>query len=331
MKLVTTIDQLRKGSAITISHNIANFAPYIEEAEDTFIRPAIGEDAWALFTDMAADGSGSGGEDLTDAFDLCQKATSLYALWCGADELAISLNVNGFQVSNNQNFKPAASYQIANLKESWMRRAHIALEGCLKKISSLQIDNEKTLYDLLIGCEEDFSRHVNINNSRRVYLLLRPYIRNIEQKYIIPAITQGLYDYLLGKYAENTYDNLEADEKDLINKIHPALAHLSMARALKEISIDKLDWGVFEMSNSTFQRISDRGTVNRDRVERMIQVCEADGEAEMTGITNFLNANASESKYADYFTSDLYQSADDLETEAADQVTRNTDSGILIM
>ena len=315
--LITTIAQLRAASSINISNNIDNWLPYISDAEELFILPVLGEDVME-FVNSAATAClatevipGDGDVDPLSDFpgllvDKVRKAVALYALFLGVDEMAVSISAAGIQVLQSDTHKPAPQYQIMNLKETFLSRAHMQVDRVLKFITR----NITSLSGLslpvnpyLISDADQFQIYADIHGSRRVFLTLMPVISSIEQKYIKPTLSAQLFALLKQEYQSGT---LSVDNQVLYDMIIPALVHLTMARALLEISIDMLDWGIFNNASNTFNNISTKALANTDRIAAMHDANQKDGEAELKMVQEFLDINASASKYALYFTSNRW-------------------------
>ena len=327
--LITTIEQFRASSSINVSNTIDGWLPYICEAEETFIIPVIGIEMYnaivlilnggikPLDTSISdPDPGGTPGEDpgsveLQLAFiEKLRRAEALYALYLGIDEMSLSISSAGIQVIVSDTHKPAPQYQIMNLKETYITRAHRQIDVALAFFSDNQVAIE---LDPLIPSPyfirnaAEFQLQADIHNSRRVFLTLLPIIGSIEKKYISPTLSPLFFKDLKQKFQNGQLDD---DELLLLDMITPALAHLTLARALLEISIDILDWGIFNNAANTFNSIATKAQVNNERISRMIDANQRDGEAELKMLQEFLDNNASASKYALYFNSSRYVGAE---------------------
>ena len=317
--LITTIAQLRAASSINISNNIDNWLPYIADAEELFIIPILGEDVMEFINNTVHPkvaeqqdpiDSDPGDETPPDYANILlekvRKAVALYALFLGVDEMAVSISAAGIQVLQSDTHKPAPQYQIMNLKETYLSRAHMQVDSILryivKNIAFLSgLPLPKSLY--LIRDADQFQVYADIHSSRRVFLSLQSIIGSIEQKYIKPTLTPQLFASVKEEYQAGT---LSPDNLVLYEMIIPALVHLTMARALMEINIDMLDWGIFNNATNTFNSLGSKAQANKDRVAVMYDANQRDGEAELKMLQEFLDNTAGASKYALYFTSNRY-------------------------
>jgi len=306
MSLITNISQVRSASTINISNVLVNYQPYIDEAEQRFIKPYIGEAFYDLL-DGIVNGSGS---DNISKYDILlmriRIPISLYALWIGADEIAVSISAQGIQTVQTDSHRPAMQYQIMNLKESWIARANANMDLLLKYLEDHRsdfpdyspIDN-----DLFIHNAREFQKIIDIRESRRVFISLKPIITSIERKYILPTLGKDYFDELKKNLNGSGSSDISDDDSSVLDLIRPSLAHLTMARALQEISIDILDWGVFETASNTFDKVQGKANANKDRIGIMVEACQRDGEAELKGLQEYLDTNASETRYQTYYNS----------------------------
>jgi len=307
MSLVTDISQVRSASSINVSNTLTAWQPYLDEAEMTFIKPAIGADLFALFNEKAQ-------ADLEtpflEAIQLIRIPLALYALYLGIDEFAVSISNQGIQVIENDTHKAAPQYKVQNLKETWMRRAHTLLDVALAHLEANKADFpgfSPQDPDLFIKSAADFNQFVDIRSSRRVFLALKPIVASIEKKYIKPTVSTAYFLNL--KAAVKASTPLSEADGTIMDLIQPALAHLTIARALQDISIDILDWGIFANAASTFTNLSTKQTSNRERISAMIEANQKDGEAELKELQEYLDLHATSDLYPDYFNSDRYVGA----------------------
>jgi len=314
MSLITDISQVRSASSINVSNTLTAWQPYLDEAEMTFIKPAIGSTLFALFNEKAQ-------ADLEtpflEAIQLIRIPLALYALYLGIDEFSVSISNQGIQVIENDTHKAAPQYKVQNLKETWMRRAHTLLDVALAHLEEHKEDFpgfSPQDPDLFIKSAADFNQFVDIRSSRRVFLALKPIVASIEKKYIKPTVSTAYFLNL--KAAVQASSPLAEADRTIMDLIQPALAHLTIARALQDISIDILDWGIFANAASTFTNLSTKQTSNRERISAMIEANQRDGEAELKELQEYLDLHARVELYPDYFNSDRYVGASKAKTRS---------------
>ena len=312
IRLINNLSQVLSAASVNVSNTIENWFPYIEEAQETFIKPVLGiglyeqlQDAMAL--DSVPPDDGTTLENLAKFLEMVRKPLALYALWLGVDEFGVSVSSQGIQVIETPTHKTAPQYRVQNLKENWIRRANTALDLVLKFLDKHREDYPAYICqdaDLFIRNTLEFNSEVDIRESRRVFVALKPVIRSVERKYIRPALSSELFDELKQVLLSNS--EMSKEQKALMDLIRPALAHLTISRALMEISIDVLDWGIFDTAGNTFANVSSKQASNKERISIMAEANQRDGEAELKALQQFLDETASETVYPLYFNSSRY-------------------------
>jgi len=312
IRLINNLSQVLSAASVNVSNTIENWFPYIEEAQETFIKPVLGiglyeqlQDAMAL--DSVPPDDGTTLENLAKFLEMVRKPLALYALWLGVDEFGVSVSSQGIQVIETPTHKTAPQYRVQNLKENWIRRANTALDLVLKFLDKHREDYPAYICqdaDLFIRNTLEFNSEVDIRESRRVFVALKPVIRSVERKYIRPALSSELFDELKQVLLSNS--EMSKEQKALMDLIRPALAHLTISRALMEISIDVLDWGIFDTAGNTFANVSSKQASNKERISIMAEANQRDGEAELKALQQLLDETASETVYPLYFHSSRY-------------------------
>ena len=129
-------------------------------------------------------------------------------------------------------------------------------------------------------------------------------MKSVTERYIVPTLTRKLYDLL---YFNNKPDQtLRPEDISLLDFVLPALVHLTMARALDEINIDMLDWGIFNNSSNTFNSVQNKNLANESRIATMQEAHRRDGDAGIKALQEYLDNNASAILYPEYFSSTRY-------------------------
>jgi hypothetical protein len=311
-RLIDNLSQVLTAASINVSNSIENWFPYIGEAQETFIKPVLGD---TLYQELQETANPIVREQeqkpvdthLFDLLEMIRKPLALYAMWLGVDEFGVSISSQGIQVIETPTHKTAPQYRVQNLKENWIRRANTSLDLVLKFLDEHKEDYpgfDPQDADLFIRGTLEFNSEVDIRESRRVFVSLKPIIRSVEKKYIRPTLSAELFDEL--KDAWKSDDDLTTAQLLLLDLIRPALAHLTMARALLEISIDILDWGIFDTAGNTFANVSSKQASNKDRISTMAEANQRDGESELKALQQFLDETASEDVYPAYFHSTRY-------------------------
>ena len=137
IRLIDNLSQVLTAASINVSNSIENWFPYIDEAQETFIKPVLGNALYdqlqgIMAIDPVPTDDGTAEAKLAELLVMIRKPLALYALWLGADEFGVSISSQGIQVIETPTHKTAPQYRVQNLKENWIRRANTSLDLVLK-------------------------------------------------------------------------------------------------------------------------------------------------------------------------------------------------------
>ena len=103
IRLIDNLSQVLTAASINVSNSIENWFPYIDEAQETFIKPVMGDVLYNQLQSVVNPVSHEPEEGpidgrLVDLLVMIRKPLALYALWLGADEFGVSISSQGIQV-----------------------------------------------------------------------------------------------------------------------------------------------------------------------------------------------------------------------------------------
>ncbi|QHL87411.1 hypothetical protein GU926_08170 [Nibribacter ruber] len=221
----------------------------------------------------------------------------------------------GIHIHSDQSVKTAFQWQTNELRRSLLKKGYSALEKSLQYLIAnveeadfIEWKNSGILSQFrrnFINAAAEFSEHYSIRNSWLTFLGLQPVIRKVERMGIIPQIGEELADEISTQIKAGT---VSEDNKRLLEYyIQPALAHLTVAKALVEQGFELTPDGI----EITYARIDEGNAKEADAdnaklLESKIREAEVDGLHFLHKMRQYLDRNASETKYAAYFTSDRY-------------------------
>ncbi len=178
--------------------------------------------------------------------------------------------------------------------------------------------------ECFIHTAKEFSRYFNINESRRTFLALKAAMRNVEHFYIRTTICTEFFDELK---AEVLAGSISAENQKVLDKIKPAVANLSMAKALNELSFEISELGI------TLSAISDREDRNAkhpapdSRLSLLSRELQQYGNAYLGELIQFLADNIDD--YPTYENSDCYTPTEEEEPDGTGSINQE-DSGLFI-
>jgi hypothetical protein len=315
--LFKTIDEVREYISVNISSDIETLKPYIRLAESEFIKPVIGKVLLKSLQDYYdSEASGSSEIELWD--ELLAKVqlpliNYAYNLYVPIGQVQVS--DAGIHITSNDTKKTAFQWQVEKVEKAWLNTAHNFMEDLLEFLD----ENKDTFTDwsgsaeydaahsLFINSAKEFNEEFFINKSRRLFVHLIPIIKSVEKKFVYPTLGKDYYDELKDLILGEGSGDISDDDQVIIDKIKPAVAHITISRAISELGVEILPDGIFEaavIQNGSME--SQRTAATAENKNELRGQLLDEGQSELREVQMYLDANASETKYATYFGSDKY-------------------------
>ena len=217
----------------------------------------------------------------------------------------LSHSDKGRQIFVSENEKPAFDWMIQRDNENLMRLASDATELLLEflddNILQTYMSDDPVLdwYQagivnrrkfLFIKSAIDFETVFPIGKSRLLFNAMVPLIKRVQEAEIRACFTAEKWHELkvhLADYdlTDNDLDEWSANE-DIIERIKPPLALLSMAKAVKRFSSELLPSGVFTSELNAIEGKKPAGKVDRNEIAASI---EADGRKELQKLQEYMS------------------------------------------
>jgi len=230
--------------------------PFIQQAEDNDIIPAIGLDFYnVLETEYQANGTIA---DATKAytFRLLRTGLAHYAMYLALPQLNIRVGDAGTNETSANDIVPVRQWVFNVSRWETAKTAYKYLDMALEHMESQVIANNtdydtfknSTAYteskELLIPNARKFGRFYNIQNSRRSYTSIRPYIEKAEEIYLRPLLC-SFFDELKDQHLNGT---LSTENADILPVVQRYLAEKTVVLALPDLNFinDGDGWRVME-------------------------------------------------------------------------------------
>lgn len=318
MGLITTIEQFREH--VTVNRNsfsLPAIQPDLLLVEQERIKPLIGA---ALYYQL--DGKVKTNAPLTegerDVLQLLRRAVACLAMVSYLPLSQVQISDLGVTVLTTGDQKQPYQWQINQLRAGLQGKGYNALEQVLNLLDE-QLDATEfeawatsaaatASHKFFLNTAAGFSEHYNIGSSRLTYLALLPTLRKMERFSLEPVLGTEFYLELKEQIMDRDVSADNARVLDLF--VRPALAHLTVAKAVPEIGLglngDAIELNVYRLDDAN-QKEAD---ASLDSLLAMkVAQATADGMIFLERMKRYLNDNASATKYATYFASSVYQSA----------------------
>lgn len=127
----------------------------------------------------------------------------------------------------------------------------------------IKSEQRKLSQDLFIRNAKEFDRLFPINGSGRMYMLLTPFIREAERRYIKPAL--GIDEYTRLK----SDNDLSDQDKSLMEYIKAPIPLLTMSIAIRRMPLSVIPFGVIQRCISQSQTMNGSETPSTDMIREV--------------------------------------------------------------
>jgi hypothetical protein len=282
--------------AVNRNMDWSTIEPFVQQAEDTEILPAIGQ---AFYDQLHAEYDDTG--TIADAivaktFRLLRTALAHYAMYAALPQLNIRIGDAGTNETSASDVVPVRQWVFNQNRWETLKTAARYLDMALEHMEQ-QVAAENDDYDafrdseaytisreLLIPNARTFQRFYNITSSRRAYGKLRPYIRKAEKMYLFPLLG-AWYEEISTQHNSNTLSSENADALEMIQQL---LAERTMLLAIPDLNIlnDGEGWRVIE----NLQSLPDSMNL-KESVQQLQTRAETNAAQYELQLMNFLYAN----------------------------------------
>lgn len=258
--LLSNTNEIKMFVPVSTGLSFEALTPFIDTVEENCLKPLIGE---ALYERLEAsyDGtlqSGSADDEnaLAKALYLSQKVIANLALYEGFTLIGINFSDKGGRRSESDTERTLYKYQEDEAKERLKNTGYDTLDTLIAYLEEyieyfpdfMGTDTYGNLKSSLIKNTSVFHSVYNINNSRLVFLKLKPFIDQAIDLDLIPVIGQELYDETIMEIKKiSPAEKITA----LLPYLQKPVVFLAVERGIKTLGISILDKGIVFLKSAT--------------------------------------------------------------------------------
>lgn len=313
--IFTTTEQIKEAySAPNINNEFDSIASYLEDALP-YVLPYLSQAQWdKLVTDFE---NNETDENHLALLKATRKALIHFAYWLYSDgDGDMQISDKGFTRFESSDEKTPYATQMRRFRKARLRDGWNAIEAMLMLLNSKKdvftdwagSDEYDTIKSFFIWNTVQYRKHRQIKNLG-VLDKLRGAAIHVQDEIIKPNVGDDFYDELITEVAA---DNISADNVKVVNYIRKAIAHLIIERGIDEGIIEFGEDGATLNSFEEYTGGGDKGEApNEKRIANIKDEAGKKGQAAIADLKDYLNANASDTKYNTYYLSDLYDDPND--------------------
>jgi len=304
-------EDFKKTVNVTKAFSFSRIRTHVRKIERLEIKPILGEE---LYEELQTyyEGTEHDNAESNSLLEIIHEIEANLAMWLHADMGNVIINDSGFQIQHSGDMKSAFQWQVANAQRGFMNTGFDAIDDLIdfleKNADSFptwETSEASTISrSLVVNTAKEFSQYIKI--SRRMYVLMLPYIARVERKFLKTTLGEEFYNEIKEGIKENA-PNIE--NLALMPIINEFVTAQSYSMAILDLP-SKVDERGVQLYNTAFSGNFDGlQPSDLDRIHGLHsrnQQIATDARAELI---KFLNQNID--NYPLFIHSENYESEDD--------------------
>lgn len=287
---------------VSFTFDINNHFPGLMEAEDDYLLPILGQ---TLFDELKTQAAAAEvADEYKEIISLCRKVVAPLSVLLGISTRHIKIGDSGLKKTTAEGVDNVFSWEYREIKEELTEKAAKAIDRLWQYLfahaTALNWEDPSPI-KTIFKSGTDFNNHYSLHQPHRIFPLLKPIIKKVEELFIWDAIGEDFYNEL--KVLESDGE----EETKCIDLLKSAIAHFTIYKAVNELSVKKTEHGLTVLLNKTVDQPyegevsapTNLMTLTRDEALR-------DGNKYLKKLRLFLRAKASENLFKTYYDSSFY-------------------------
>jgi hypothetical protein len=252
--------------------------PYIEDATELFLEDILGK-AFLDHLESAYQASTLTAEEQL-LLPLVQRTLANYAMHqFMAQGAGVSFGDKGVQQQRGEFSDPSPQWKEKSLIKTTLKKADQYADKLLEYLENTSsptvfqlwhlTDADPRLEGFLVYNTDTFNQEVDISGSRRLFLKLKRYIRQVEQRNVQNLVCSDQYQELVAQRKAGT---LTAANQALVDQLVPIICRQAMVLALPSLRILSSEDGIQTISSA--DGIDSRALAGDKEVKNLIDVLE---------------------------------------------------------
>lgn len=306
--LINTISELQEFVRVANGLDYKSLLPAINEVESGEMEYYLGTELLEQLIQSRSSGVFGANEEKLSKH--AAMAVGCLAVYKAGPEIEVSISENGIFRQESNNEKSAFGGQVKRLRDTVGARGYKALDKMIAWLEkneadfSLWLDSEyyQDRSTLLIRSVSEFeAAGENIKSSALTFQSLKPIMKEIQESRIAMILPEGMYQDVFDN--QNEPDNIFL----LRNYIRPAIAKLTIEEALSALPVELDHEGVHINQIATQGDARTLTSAPIHLIEKKTWSLRGRGEHYLSNMKEYLNTQASTTKYPLWFGSDRYR------------------------
>lgn len=284
--------EMRQYVSVAASTTFETLEAPLRNAFEKYIRRLLGDTLTAKLIEYY--GAETTTEKQSRFVALAQAANAFLAFWSEYDEMQLQIDDSGSHRQESDGQKTPYKYQEQQLRASWRNKGFNAMDDMLEFLEKNDTDfpDFKTSENYTVSKKEivrttkELHDVYWINNSRILFLRLKPHLKIITDTIIAPRLGD-VYDDMIAAFTGTG----TVDEKytKLREKLIPVVVFYAVSRALKE-SGTLTERGLFFEKQAALDDAFQTSPVNSDQIAPQAAMAEGDAISYWTIAEKYLKS-----------------------------------------
>ena len=230
-----------------------------------------------------------GGYSVGKLVEYIQLPIAYYATGNYSAHTDVSHSGNGRKVIvDGENEKMAWEWMINRDDEATLNKAHKTTDRLIAFLEEnaddieewKESDAQKTARSLFINSAKIFDQIFPIDNSRRFFIKIIPFIKEVERKHLLPVLGKTRFDDMKAAILSGDF----TDEEEMLQLIRVPLVYHTLSLASKRLSVRMLPNGIFQDYISESQTAKARKVAPTDVRKEISNSLRADADLELENL-----------------------------------------------
>lgn len=300
MALINNINTFKKYVRVVFTSTTDNGLPNMGRADRKYLIPVLGQSVYDTLNTQVTNNTVT----WTTLLDICRSYVAPMAMLLELPTRNIQITDSGIKKTTSQDQDNIFRWEYNELKANLEQQAAEALEELWAHLlaagSTYTWTNPNTRSKLFQNAIEFKSYYPNLQQPFRVFESLLPIISTVEDHFLKQAIGDAFYTALIAKSSPSDA------EKSAIVLIKKAAAFFIVMQSCTQLPVKLTPNGFTIQLSSSDSANQGESAAPDNSLSVLRSSCENTGNAYIKQLKTYLNANATDSVFAEYFASDLY-------------------------
>ncbi len=323
-------EDLKRLTNVNASFSHSMLLPIIRQVENREVKSLIGVTLYSALDTAYNNDPATLTDKQAALMEYVQPIVADLTMWLYAGKGTMIIDDKGFTVVSTDDVKPASETKIENYKQSNMNSGFNAIDDLIEFLEEHVTDYPDWVSSeaaalarsFVVSSAKMMQEYVPIRASRRMYMLVLPVMRRVEEQEVTAAISKELYDEIIVQQQSGT---MTPENKLLLPNLRRAISHLTWSKSLGELALTINENGVMLMNNTFSGTVKALTPAESDRINKIVADHLRNGVTSLGCVKDYLQAHAVE--YPLYLASECYI---DVAAGESDEFENDPESGIVM-